>query len=111
MKQPSKSATATDPADDAARLPVDGTTPEPEAIAAVRAWVDAHVPDSWRAASRKGGPAAIRSVRTRADYEAWYPVFARSGMVAPALPVAYGGLGVTNRTARLIETELRPYNL
>jgi alkylation response protein AidB-like acyl-CoA dehydrogenase len=32
-------------------------------------------------------------------------------MVAPALPVEYGGLGVTNRTARLIEAELRPYNL
>jgi alkylation response protein AidB-like acyl-CoA dehydrogenase len=111
MKQPSKSAAGPDPGDDAARLPVDGTTPEPEVIAAVRAWVDAQVPERWRAASRKGGPAAIRSVRTRADYDAWYPVFARSGMVAPALPVEYGGLGVTNRTARLIETELRPYNL
>jgi alkylation response protein AidB-like acyl-CoA dehydrogenase len=31
-------------------------------------------------------------------------------MVAPPSPWS-GGLGVTNRTARLIETELRPYNL
>jgi alkylation response protein AidB-like acyl-CoA dehydrogenase len=100
--------TGTRPAE---RLAVDGTTPEADAISAVRQWVDEHVPAAWREAGRRGGPAAVRTVRTRADYEAWYPVFARSGMVAPALPVEYGGLGVTNRTARLIEAELRPFNL
>jgi alkylation response protein AidB-like acyl-CoA dehydrogenase len=93
------------------RLPIDASTGEAEVIAAVRRWVDDHVPAAWRDAATAGGPAAIRAVRSRADYEAWYPVFARSGMVAPALPVEYGGLGVSNRTARLIETELRPYNL
>jgi alkylation response protein AidB-like acyl-CoA dehydrogenase len=94
-----------------ARLAVDGGTDEATVIQVVRDWVEAHVPAAWRDAAAAGGPSAIRTVRSRADYEAWYPVFARSGMVAPALPVEYGGLGLTNRTARLIETELRPYNL
>jgi alkylation response protein AidB-like acyl-CoA dehydrogenase len=107
MKQSSKSTATLD----AARLPVDGATTEDDVLAAVRAWVEQYVPESWREAGARGGSAAVRAVRSRADYEAWYPVFARSGMVAPALPVEYGGLGVTNRTARLIETELRPYNL
>ena len=31
-------------------------------------------------------------MRTRADYEAWYPVFAASGLVVPTWPVEYGGL-------------------
>ena len=98
-------------ASDSGRLAVDHTTGEDAVVAAVRAWIEQHVPVEWREAAARGGPAAIRGVRTRADYEQWYPVFARSGMVAPALPVEHGGLGVTNRTARLIEAELRPFNL
>jgi alkylation response protein AidB-like acyl-CoA dehydrogenase len=50
-------------------------------------------------------------VRTRADYEQWYPVFARSGLVAPTWPVAYGGLDLAPATARVVEQELRPFNL
>ncbi|HEX7096772.1 MAG TPA: acyl-CoA dehydrogenase family protein [Acidimicrobiales bacterium] len=107
MKQASDSAPASDPY----RLPIDASSDERTVIDAVREWVATHVPASWREAAARGGPAAIREVRTRADYEAWYPVFARSGMVAPALPVEYGGLGVSSRIARLIENELRPYNL
>jgi alkylation response protein AidB-like acyl-CoA dehydrogenase len=112
MKHTSKSGAPAGAATaDAARLPVDGATPEADVIEAVRRWTLDHVPIVWREAAERGGPAAIRAIRSRADYEAWYPVFARSGMVAPALPVEYGGLGVTNRTARLIEGELRPFNL
>ncbi len=51
-----------------------------------------YVPVGWRTAAAAGGAAAIREVRTRADYEAWYPVFGRSGLVAPTWPVEYGGL-------------------
>jgi alkylation response protein AidB-like acyl-CoA dehydrogenase len=50
-------------------------------------------------------------VRTRDAYEAWYPTFAGSGLVVPTWPVAYGGLDLPVRMARVIETELRPYNL
>ena len=88
--------------------------PDPDdvaaAIAAVRLWVAEHVPASWRDAATEG-PAAIRAVRPRADYEAWYPVFAGSGLVVPAWPTAYGGLGASNAVARAIDTELRPFNL
>ncbi|MFM8971134.1 MAG: acyl-CoA dehydrogenase family protein [Actinomycetota bacterium] len=46
-----------------------------------------------------------------ADYEAWYPVFGASGLVAPTWPAAYGGLGVNLETARVIEVELAPFRL
>jgi alkylation response protein AidB-like acyl-CoA dehydrogenase len=93
------------------RLDIDGTTSDGTAVAAVAAWVEANVPPAWREAAQRGGAAAVRTVRTRADYEAWYPVFAASGMVAPVLPVAYGGLGIEPRVARLIDAELRTLNL
>jgi alkylation response protein AidB-like acyl-CoA dehydrogenase len=79
--------------------------------AEARAWVEAHVPAPWREAAERGGAAAIRLVRTRAEYEAWYPTFGASGLVVPTWPAEYGGLGVTPGVAREIEAELAPYNL
>ncbi len=38
-------------------------------------------------------------------------MFGQSGLVVPAWPVEYGGLGVTTAMARTIDTELRRYNL
>src|SRR5439155_16078688 len=66
---------------------------------------------AWRAAAEEGGPAAIRAVRTRAEYEQWYPEFGKSGLVAPTWPVEYGGLDITPECARAIDVELRRYNL
>jgi alkylation response protein AidB-like acyl-CoA dehydrogenase len=77
----------------------------------VRAWVEANVPRPWIDAGRRGGAAAVRKVRTRDEYEAWYPVFAASGFVVPTWPRAYGGLDCTPSAARAIEAELRPFNL
>jgi alkylation response protein AidB-like acyl-CoA dehydrogenase len=54
---------------------------------------------------------AIRAVRSRAEYEEWYPVFGRSGMVVPTWPVEYGGLGLDREAARRIDAELAPFNL
>jgi alkylation response protein AidB-like acyl-CoA dehydrogenase len=79
--------------------------------ARARQWVADHVPEAWRRAADEGGASAIRKVRPRADYEAWYPVFAASGLVAPTWPVAYGGAGLTPAEARTVEIELAPYNL
>ena len=93
-----------------ARLPVDRTTPPAEIAAVVRDWVTATVPAAWRDAA-PGGRAAIRAVRSRADYEAWYPTFAASGLVVATWPVAYGGLDLTPAQARAAEAELAPYNL
>jgi alkylation response protein AidB-like acyl-CoA dehydrogenase len=87
-----------------------GTAPA-EAAELTRAWVGECVPEPWRAAAARGGAAAIRQVRSRADYEAWYPTFGASGLVAPTWPVAYGGLDATPDAARAVETELRPFNL
>jgi alkylation response protein AidB-like acyl-CoA dehydrogenase len=82
-----------------------------EAAERVRGWVRANVPEPWRVAGERGGAAAIREVRSRAEYEDWYPTFGRSGLVVPTWPVAYGGLDVSPSVARAIEAELRPYNL
>jgi alkylation response protein AidB-like acyl-CoA dehydrogenase len=93
-----------------ARVAIDAGTSITAARTVVRTWVAEHVPEPWRDAARDG-PAAIRRVRTRADYEAWYPAFGASGLVAPTWPAEYGGLGVPGALARAVEEELRPYNL
>jgi acyl-coenzyme A synthetase/AMP-(fatty) acid ligase/alkylation response protein AidB-like acyl-CoA dehydrogenase len=93
------------------RLAIGPGTSDEDAVAAVRAWIDEHVPASGREAARRGGAAAIREIRSRAAYEEWYPVFARSGLVVPTWPAAYGGLDLSPELARLVEMELRPYNL
>jgi len=93
------------------RLEIGPETPEADAVAAARAWVDEHVPASWREAAELGGPAAIREVRSRSDYEAWYPTFGSSGLVAATWPVAYGGLDLSRSVARAVEAVLAPYNL
>lgn len=95
----------------ATRLPVGPQTSDADVVSAVREWVETNVPRSWIDAGRRGGANALRSVRTRAEYEEWYPAFAHSGLVVPTWPVAYGGLDLTPATARRIEQELRPFNL
>jgi alkylation response protein AidB-like acyl-CoA dehydrogenase len=93
------------------RLPVGPDTPLEDALAALRAWVEDCVPPAWVAAGRRGGPAEVRTVRTRAEYEKWYPVYGASGLVVPTWPVAYGGLDLAPATARRLDEELRPFNL
>jgi alkylation response protein AidB-like acyl-CoA dehydrogenase len=92
-------------------LAIGPDSPEAEVTGTVRAWVEEHVPAAWRDAAARGGAAAIREVRPRADYEAWYPVFGGSGLVAPTWPRPYGGLDLTPAQARAAEAELAPFNL
>lgn len=93
------------------RLPLDATTPHAEVEAVVTAWVEAHVPEPWRDAAAEGGRRAIRAVRSRADYEAWYPTFVASGLAVATWPVAYGGLDLRPDQARVAEAVLAPCNL
>ena len=93
------------------RLAVDASTPPDDVVAQVRDWIEQHVPEPWRSAASRGGVAAIRAVRSRDEYEGWYPVFGRSGLVVPTWPVEYGGLGLERATARRVEAELEPYHL
>jgi alkylation response protein AidB-like acyl-CoA dehydrogenase len=99
------------PGVDPADLAVAPGAPVDEAVAATRAWVDANVPSPWREAAERGGREAIREVRRFADYEAWYPTFARSGLAVATWPVAYGGLDLAPAVARAVEAVLAPYNL
>jgi alkylation response protein AidB-like acyl-CoA dehydrogenase len=95
---------------DLPRLPIDASTPDAELARVVRDWIDDAVPEVWRVAAADGR-AAIRSVRTRADYETWYPTFVASGLVVATWPVDYGGLDLRPEQARVAEAELAPYNL
>ncbi len=92
-------------------LPVGPDTPSDEVLAAVRDWVEQTVPRAWVEAGRRGGPSEVRTVRTRQEYEEWYPVFGASGLVVPTWPVAYGGLDLSQAVARQVDAELRPFNL
>lgn len=92
------------------RLDVSRVTGDDDLRMAVAAWVDEHVPATWRAAA-PGGRDAIRAVRPRADYEAWYPTFADSGLAVPTWPAPYLGLDLTPDQARVVESVLAPYNL
>ena len=73
------------------------------------AWVEENVPEAWRRAAAEGRP--IRDVRTFAEYEAWYPSFASSGLVVPTWPREYGGLDLDVATARAIEQTIAPFHL
>ncbi|HEX4246195.1 MAG TPA: acyl-CoA dehydrogenase family protein [Acidimicrobiales bacterium] len=77
----------------------------------IREWVEEAVPRSWREAAARGGAGAIRDVRSRADYESWYPTFAVSGLVAATWPIEYGGAGLSPAEARIVEAEIAPLNL
>ena len=92
-------------------LDVGPGTAAADVVDAVRAWVESTVPAAWVEAGRRGGSMAVREVRTRRDYETWYPVFGRSGLVVPTWPVEYGGLSLSGAVARQIDEVLRPYNL
>ncbi len=50
-------------------------------------------------------------MRSRAEYEAWYPRLADAGLAVATWPVAYGGLDLTRPQAQVVEAGLAPYNL
>ena len=93
-----------------ATVAIDASTSVTDATAIVEAWIDAEVPSAWRKAALDG-PDAVRAVRPPTDYRAWYPVFGRSGLVAPTWLPEHGGLGVGKEVARAIDAALAPYRL
>jgi alkylation response protein AidB-like acyl-CoA dehydrogenase len=95
----------------AGALDLESGLPSEELVSRVRGWTEQFVPAIWRDAARRGGSTAIRQVRSREDYESWYPLFADSGLVVPTWPVEYGGAGLTPSEARMVEDVLRPFNL
>jgi alkylation response protein AidB-like acyl-CoA dehydrogenase len=95
----------------AGRLAVGQDSTVDDVLRAVRDWVRDAVPSSWVDAGQRGGAAEVRKVRSRSQYEAWYPSFGASGLVVPTWPVAYGGLDIPGDVARRVDEVLRPYNL
>ena len=94
-----------------AHLPLDRASSADEIRAVVSDWVSEHVPVAWRDAAARGGRAAIRTVRSRGEYEAWYPEFACSGLAVATWPVEYHGLDLATAQAQVVESVLAPYNL
>jgi alkylation response protein AidB-like acyl-CoA dehydrogenase len=94
-----------------ATVPIDAATGADDAAAITRGWIEDHVPVAWRRAAHDGGVEAIRRVRTRGDYEQWYPELGDSGLVVPTWPPEYGGLGVDATVAHAIDRVLAPYHL
>ena len=92
------------------RLTITRDSSDSDVLAAVKEWVEDNVPKAWREAA-PGGRAAIRKVRPIADYEAWYPTFADSGLAVATWPVEYLGLDLSREQAQLAESVLAPYNL
>ena len=92
-------------------VPLDASADDDTIRSVVTAWVEEHVPIGWRDAAARGGRSAIREIRTRADYESWYPTLAASGLAVATWPVAYGGLDLAPAQARVAESVLAPYNL
>jgi alkylation response protein AidB-like acyl-CoA dehydrogenase len=95
---------------DLARYAGPQTSPD-AAVAAVRDWLAARLPQAWREAGERGGPAAVRAVRSPEEYRAWYPVFGRSGLVTPGWDRAYGGLAWSRETVRAVEQLTSRYHL
>ncbi len=95
---------------DADRLAIGPHSDDRSIRDAVEHWVEGHVPETWREAAPRGR-SAIRAVRPRAEYESWYPTFAASGMAVATWPVAYGGLDLTPKQARVVEEVIGPLNL
>jgi alkylation response protein AidB-like acyl-CoA dehydrogenase len=94
----------------AGRVALTRRSSEAEIIRAVEDWLAKSVPSEWSAAAARGG-AALRKVRTRAAYEAWYPTFADSGLAVATWPVPYGGLDLSRVQASVVERVLAPLNL
>ncbi len=92
------------------RLVLGPHSTDDDVVSTVDEWVRSNVPEPWIEAS-KNGRAAIRAVRPRADYEAWYPTFAASGLAVATWPVDYGGLDLSPKQARIAESRLAPFNL
>jgi len=76
----------------------------------IKRWVAANVPRSWQEAAILGAE-ALRTARTRREYEDWYPILGRAGLVAPTWPVDFGGLGLGRETSAVIDGELRYLSL
>ena len=91
-------------------LELDRSATDSELIEVAKAWVVEHVPKEWQEASLRGR-AAIREVRPLAEYEAWYPTFANSGLAVATWPRAYLGLDLAPAQARVLDTVLGPLNL
>jgi alkylation response protein AidB-like acyl-CoA dehydrogenase len=85
--------------------------PVADVLAAVQGWIDDNVPAVWREAAESGGPAAVRRVRTAQEYRDWYPVYGRSGLVAPGWEVRHGGLAWPRETAIAVEQLTGRYHL
>jgi len=73
---------------------------------AVVEWIAENVPSEWLDAALANDMARLHEVRSAEAYRDWYPVLGQSGLVGPAWPVEFGGLGAPSLVGT-ITPELR----
>ena len=72
----------------------------------VRDWITANVPPEWHDAALAGDMARLHAVRSAQAYREWYPLLGWSGLIGPAWPAEFGGLGAP-ALAGVVARELR----
>jgi alkylation response protein AidB-like acyl-CoA dehydrogenase len=83
------------------------TGDESELRAAVRGWIERHVPADWLDAALRGDLDSLHRVRSPAAYRDWYPTLGRSGLIGAGWPREYGGLGLSGPLLAVVSAELR----
>ena len=99
--------TGAEPGTDRVTLPPDAT--DAQIVAAVEAWLLAHLPDDWQAAVARGDLAAVEAIREDPERgPAWFELLGDSGLATPTWPVEHGGAGLSaDRGAVVTETLAR----
>ncbi|HLG92151.1 MAG TPA: acyl-CoA dehydrogenase family protein [Acidimicrobiales bacterium] len=72
----------------------------------VVSWLRANLPPEWVAAVEAGDTEALETARARIDYQDWCRRLGEAGWATPTWPRRYGGAGLDNRQARIVEEEL-----
>lgn len=91
------------------RVTLAAAASDAEIIAAVEAWLRAHLPEDWQAAVVRGDLAAVEVIREDPERgAAWFDLLGDSGLATPTWPVEHGGLGLpADRGAVVTETLAR----
>lgn len=99
--------TVTEPDADRVALPADAD--DAQIVAAVEAWLLAHLPEDWQAAVARGDLAAVEAIREDPERGAgWFDLLGDSGLATPTWPVEHGGLGLpADRGAVVTQTLAR----
>lgn len=88
------------------RPALDAGHSDAQILAIAEQWLADHVPSEWLVSAKNPSPR-----RDPDEYRQWYKLLGRAGLTAPQWPVEYGGHGLGDRQARVIDELLARYRL